>query len=204
MKKFAILSVLFVSAFSIFAQTPELSDVMEKLQQLEETVKQHGSQIVKLTSDVNEVTKQNLALKKNLNLQPTIAVAKAGTSMEYRVMEVKGDIATKLVTVVITSNVIGADDKRIYYYGPTIIDEQGHGYDGKGVQTIEVKGVAEDILQQKYLDHHPDAPYTLDLRIKGVPTDVQYIKYLSLDVMEGSKHMDVVFQNLPIKWEVDQ
>lgn len=199
MRKFTLLLlVLFITTIAK-AQTDNLSEVLSRLQQLEETVKQQSLQIDKLTSDVNEVTKQNLALKQNLNLLPTIATAKAGDVMEYRVLEVTGDPDSKEVHLVISANVIGDSDKRISYFDAEIMDELGNGYDKRANRSMEVNGSRDDLFHN-YLDHHPNAPYTIDLRIHNYAPNAQYVKYLSLDVVDNTKHHNAVFQNLPIKW----
>lgn len=196
---FLTLALIFFAGLSAMAQTDSLSEAYSRIKLLEQQIQQQNTQISKLSADVNEVLKQNLALKKNLNLQPTIAKSKVGDFMEYRVLEVLGNPQNGEVHVVISADNIGNMDKQLHYRGNQIIDETGKGYDDSDRYSMSVEGV-RDNLTRSYLDHHPNAPYTINLYIKGYDRNAQYIKYLSMEVLDGSKHLYAIFENLPIKW----
>lgn len=182
-------------------QADSIKEAYSKLQILENRIILQDAQIAKLLQQVDEVTKQNLALKKNLNLTPTIATAKAGDIMEYRIIEVIGNPETKEVHLVIVADNISGEDKSISYFNIEIIDDAGHGHMEDNLFSLKVEG-ERDKLFKSYLDHHVNAPYTIDLYLYNCNPDIQYIKYLSLDIVDGFKHLPVVFQNLPIKWSI--
>ncbi len=201
MKNLTIILVFLCLCFAATAQTQadSIQEAFSKLQNLENRITLQDAQIAILLQQVDEVTKQNLALKKNLNLTPTIASAKAGTLMEYKIVEVTGNPETKEVHLVIVADNISGEDKRISYFNIEIIDDAGHGHTQDNLFSLKVIG-ENDKLYKSYLDHHVNAPYTIDLFLYDCNPDIQYIKYLSLDLVEGIKHYPAVFENLPIKW----
>lgn len=197
---FLTLALIFFAGISVMAQTDSISEAYSRIKLLEQQLQQQNSQISKLSADVNEVLKQNLALKKNLNLQPTRAKAKAGDSMEYRIIEVKGDPITKDVHVIMTADNIGTMDKDLMYWLTEIIDETGNAYNNDGRCEIKIDGIADNVKRKYVVKHHPNAPYTIDTLIKGYNPNAQYIKYLNFDITDNSKHIFATFENLPIKW----
>lgn len=155
--------------------------------------------IAKLSSDVAEVLKQNLALKKNLNLDSTIAVSKPGNGMEYRIHEVTGNKTTGEVRIIMTSNNIGDKDLKFSYMDKEIIDELGNGYNGFDRSVLKLNGVSDNLYSFP-LKNHVDTPYTIEMTIKKFNQEAQYIKYLSLQIMGDIRSQYAVFENLPIKW----
>ena len=73
-------------AMSAMAQTDSLKEAYFRIKILEQTIQEQNNNINKLSADVNEVIKQNLALKKNLNLSPTIAKSKLDNGLEFRIL----------------------------------------------------------------------------------------------------------------------
>ena len=201
MKKLTFILLALISSLVVNAQTQSdsIKEAYNKISDLENRITLQDTRINKLLQQVDEVTKQNLALKKNLNLTPTVATAKAGDIMEYKVIEVKGNPQNKEVHLVIVSDNISGEDKKISYFNIEIIDDLGHGHTYDDMFSMKVEGEREKLFKS-YLFHHVNAPYTIDLYLYDVNPDIQYIKYLALDVVDGAKHYPVVFENLPIKW----
>lgn len=199
--KLVLLTLLTFLFFpSVYAQTDSLSEAYSRIKILEETIQQQNARITKLSSDVNEVLNQNLALKKNLNLLPTISSAKLGDSMEYRVIEVNGNSDTREVNVVITANNLTNQDVRTHFSGNEIVDELGNGYNHNNQNyKMKINGVEDDLIRRS-VDNHANAPYSINLSINNYAPGANYIKYLSLDILTGTKHNFVIFENLPIKW----
>lgn len=191
-----------VFAANAQTQADSIKEAYSKLHNLENRITLQDAQIAKLLQQVDAVTKQNLALKKNLNLSPTIATAKAGDIMEYRIIEVTGDTATNTVHMVMIADNISGEEKLLRYNQPQIIDEKGHGYENSLMNErcfFKIEGETGQLLGSS-IQHQPNAPYTIDVYIKDCNPDVQYIKYLGFDISDVSKHHLLVFENLPIKW----
>lgn len=204
MKKLTFLIIALVSVFIANAQTPSdsIKEAYTKINNLENRITLQDTRISKLIQQVDEVTKQNLALKKNLNLSPTVALSKAGDIMEYRIIEITGDTATNEVHIVMIADDISGEDKNIRYAYFQVVDDQGHGYDNSLTKERFIMGVEGEYNQLlgHSLQHHPNVPYTIDVYLKDTNPDIQYIKYFSFEITDGPKHHTAVFENLPIKW----
>lgn len=118
MKKLTLLLIALASVALADAQTPSdsIKEAYNKISNLENRITLQDSKINKLLQQVDEVTRQNLALKKNLNLSPTVATAKAGDIMEYRIVEVTGDPETNTVHMVMIADNISGQDKSLMYW----------------------------------------------------------------------------------------
>ncbi len=140
MKKLTLILFALCIGFSANAQTQadSIKEAYSKLHNLENRLTLQDARISELLKQVDEVTKQNLALKKNLNLSPTIATAKAGEIMEYKIVEITGDTATNTVHMVMISDNISGGEKMLHYKESEIIDDQGHGYDNTLSKTRSV------------------------------------------------------------------
>lgn len=204
MKHVILATFIAMMCFTGYAQSDSVNLAFSRIESLESTVNSQAKQLNKLSSDLNEVLKQNLALKQNLHLKPTIAKAIAADILEYRVLEVTGDKSTNEVHVVLSVNNIGDMDKKVVYLQKDneIIDEQGHGYIEDNRYNLKMNGITDNLIYKR-ITHHPNTPLTIDLNIKRYNPECQYIKYLELVIQrdEDLKSYDIVFQNLPIKWE---
>lgn len=185
------------------AQTDSISKLYNRLSQLEDLVNRQALQINKLTSDVSEVTKQNLALKKNLNLRPTLAQYKEDNLMDYRVVEVSGNSKTGEVNIIITAENIGTEDLELLASRIQIVDELGNGYDETNKNSIIISG-ASDNLKGLAVNFHPKTPYRINLNLFEVSPDVQYIKYLEIKFFNVRHSHKIYFENLPIKWQSNE
>lgn len=200
MKKVLLLSLICLFSISGMAQNDSIAEAYSRIQQLEEKIQQQNQTISKLSADVNEVLNQNLALKKNLNLKPTIAKAKIPGTVEFRIHDISGDPETGEIHAVITAHNIGESDKKLYYSKAEIIDELGHTYNNEERSRIELAGETSNLMKES-VTHHVNAPYTLDFYISKYNPEAQYIKYLYFQVLDGTKLQDLVFENLPINWK---
>ena len=204
MKKLTFIVCALISSLMINAQTPtdSIKIAYNKISDLENRITLQDTRIAQLLQQVDEVTRQNLALKKNLNLSPTIATAKAGDIMEYRIIGVTGDPETNTVHMVMIADDISGEDKTIRYPYHQAVDDQGHGYENSLINQkfiMKVEGVSDQLVGHM-LHHHPNAPYTIDIYLNDCTPDVQYIKYFSMEITDGPKHHTAVFENIPIKW----
>ena len=204
MKKLIILLFTLGFSWSSYAQTRQdsIQEVYNKISSLENRISNQDSRIAQLLQQVNEVTKQNLALKQNLNLSPTIATAKAGDIMEYRIIEVTGDPENNIVHMVMIADDISGTDKDIHYSYFQTVDDKGHGYENTLMNqrcVLKVEGVTDQLIS-KMLQHHPNVPYTIDVYLNDCTPDIQCIKYFSMDISDGPKRHKAIFENLPIKW----
>ncbi|WP_286145115.1 hypothetical protein [Bacteroides caecimuris] len=202
MKKLLLTLMSVALAMSAMAQTDSLKEAYFRIKILEQTIQEQNNNINKLSADVNEVIKQNLALKKNLNLSPTIAKSKLDNGLEFRILEVTGDRESNNVNIVISANNLSNADIQSFIWTSETIDELGSGYNDKDRCVMSIDGVSDNLYKFP-LPLHPNAPYTINYRIKRYNPESQYIKHLSFDVLIGSKHNPIVFENLPIKWQTE-
>lgn len=208
MKKLLFLLLALVLFIPVSAQTSSdsIKEAYSKIKLLEDRLTLQDTRIAKLMQQVDEVTRQNLSLKKNLNLTPTISRAKAGEVMEYRIIEVTGDSITNTVHMTIIADNISLGDASILYDYYQLVDDKGRGYDNSFTKdrfVLKVVGEYEsESLMKHFLNHHPKAPYTIDAYIYEITPEVQYIKYLWFKIYDAtnSKHYEFYFENLPIKW----
>lgn len=196
MKKLILsLAIAIFSGISAMAQTDSLSEAYSRIKTLEDKVQQQNTQISKLSSDVNEVLKQNLALKKNLNLQPTIATAKSG-GVEYRIVELTGDPINNVVTGVMMVENNGLKEETVTYVKPVIVDENGVKYNNFDSFKAHFDGDQSSLLNN-LISYPTKVPMKVVIMINGVSPETKYIKYFELVQRVGD---NAVFQNLPIKW----
>lgn len=202
---FSILIAIVIAVPVMFSQDDDLQTSVATLQSqvegLSAKISSHEATISSLQSQLAEVLSQNLSLKKNLRLQPTIAKAKARDIMEYRVLEVTGDPSTHEVHLVISAENISGVTKEIFYNGTAIVDELGNGYNNYDRYYYSIKGVCEKFGVYT-IKHFANAPYTLDLYIQGFNPEANYIKLLSLDA-QCFGHNPIAFENLKINWVAD-
>lgn len=186
---FILLSLI---AIPLMAQNDTIAEAIKRIEKIEQ-------QLSSLNATVQEVTAQNLALKKNLNLKPTIAKAKL-KDVEFRVIEVTGDPLTKEVHLVITANNGTDTDIEMQCKGLEIIDELGHGYNDDTRKTVKIEGVTDSFIFT-IINYRINTPLTIDVYIKNYNPEAQYIKHMALKAFGSSLAGDeATFQNLPIKW----
>ena len=175
--------------------------IEDRLAKLEAQIAQQNTTISNLQSEVQSVTKQNLALKNNLNLKPTISKCKIGENIEYRVLEVIGNKETGDIHVTMTVNNSGVNPVELYLFTPEIVDELGAGYSDKDRSKMVIKGVSDDIYFSN-IKQHPNAPYNIDMVIKKYNQEAQYIKHFSgkLKIEGIYDYQYITFENLPIRW----
>lgn len=200
-----ILTIILATLISVagYAQSETLEQALARIANLEATVNSQSQQLSKISSDLDAVLAQNLALKKNLKLKPTIAKAKVQDVLEYRVLEVVGDRRTGTLHAVISVENIGDNDIiKCYQAKNEFIDDLGNGYNNPDRYLMKINGVSDN-LKYARINHHINVPHTINLTIQKFNPDAQYLKYISLEVQNddnlGTQH--AVFQNLPIKWE---
>ncbi|MBD5280374.1 MAG: SlyX family protein [Bacteroides sp.] len=183
-----------------FAQT-EADKVNERLEKIESKLLQQESTINSLRQEIEAVTKQNLALKQNLNLKPTIAKSVEDGVMDFRVIEVNGNPETGDVDIILTANNLGIEDKSWGISKLQTIDELGTGYDSPEQFAISVgDDEAKNIYSSGEYNYHPNAPYKIKIKIKKFNPEAQYIKYLNMRMRHSLSNIEGVFENLPIKW----
>lgn len=178
------LSILFCGLSVTLAIAQSETTIEDRLAKLEAQLAQQNTTIANLQSEVQSVVKQNLALKKNLNLKPTIAKSNPAEGLEYRVLEVTGNKETNELTLVLTVSYDGLDSPKIYYAGLDIVDDLGNGLQERylprkpGNVKVTIDGVTEDAIGD-LITHYPMSPYKMTMRIKKYNPDAQYIKYSS-------------------------
>lgn len=205
MKQFFTLILATIISVAGYAQSETLEQALARISNLEATVNSQSQQLAKISSDLDAVLAQNLALKKNLKLKPTIAKSVIADAIDFRILEVTGDKSTGRVHVLMSVENIGDDEVRLFFKDNEILDELGNGYDTAGRWYMKVNGVSDNIHKES-LNLHKNAPYKIDLYIKNFNQDAGYIKYLGLKMNDmaaplgANKNRDTSFQNLPIKW----
>lgn len=108
MKKVILSSIVFAVSLMAHAQStnPEVEQKIAQMgnaiDSLKSTVTAMQTSMSAMQAKVDEVTKQNLALKQAISLQPTIAEVKTEDGLDFRLLEAKGDIKTGEVTFVIS------------------------------------------------------------------------------------------------------
>lgn len=201
MKKLVLAIIMAFVGLGAWAQSDSLKNAVSRIEALEKLAAQQAAQINQLTSKVEEVTAQNLALKKKLNLTPVVPKAKID-NMDYRVLEVKGDPITKNVHVVISAENTGDVDYDAFFnHGPNfeIIDDLGSGYNNNELHHASIEGITKELIS-KTINFHPKTPLIINLDIKPFKTDASYIKFLQMDYHIEGNWKKVIFENLPIKW----
>lgn len=198
-----ILTIILATLISVagYAQSETLEQALARIANLEATVNSQSQQLSKISSDLDAVLAQNLALKKNLKLKPTIAKSMVYNALEYRVLDVIGDRSTGSVHVTMTvENISNEDFKRTYDSDNEFIDEYGNGYNNRERYLLKIEGVTDNLLY-KSINHHVNVPLTINLTIKRYNPDANYIKYMAISLSNtGPGSTPAVFENLPIKW----
>lgn len=203
MKQILTIILATIIAVAGYAQSETLEQALTRITNLEATVNSQSQQLAKISSDLDAVLAQNLALKKNLKLTPTIAKAKLGEDkdVEYRIVEVKGDPSTNEIDIVMTAENLGNVDEKFSISEFEVIDELGNVYNDYNRCSLNVDGINDNLLFKTSLTYHPNAPLTMMFKITGYNPESKYIKYLRLTEGILSSKTHAVFQNLPINWE---
>lgn len=206
MKKLFVLWIALAVTIIANAQShsDSIKDAYSKIQLLESRWLLQDARIAQLSEKVDEVVSQNLALKKNLNLSPTIATDNVG-GCDYKILKVEGDTATNVVHILMVVENISDADRRMLYNGFEIIDELGNSYPNSVLEEkvkMFIGGGKENLIKHMYI-HRLEVPLKIDVYIKTDGTDMQYVKYFQLSMFEpdDKTHISVVFKNLPIKWK---
>lgn len=191
MKKLLLILTLLCSWMVGASQEPEKS-IEERMTDLENIV-------TSLQTRIDEVTRQNLALKHAISLTPTMAEYTAENGVIYRLLEAKGNRAKGEFELVISAlNPTKKDITVGYDYGPQMVDETGYAY---VINTDQISAkIANRNISSSGTTLMPDAPVEMVLRY-SVNHEPQYIKYLKLGgsfLYSGSTFR---FANIPIKWE---
>ena len=182
-----------------FAQSETLEQALARIANLEATVNNQSQQLAKISSDLDAVLAQNLALKKNLKLTPTIAKCKTDNSTEFRIIDVKGATDSKEIFIEMTAENVGNNDVKNYFDDIEIIDELGNTYSMRNNCTLCIN--QDEKINNNTLIFHPNVPLTLNLKIKGYSGDAQYLKFVKIFAGGVGPHRaNAVFENLPIKW----
>lgn len=202
MKKllFALLAVMM--GLSVYAQNDSLREAYSRIEILEQTITDQNSKIEQISKKVNEVHSINESLKKSLSIrQNPKSKIKLHDGVEYRIVgDVVGNIDTKEVQFTIEAENIGNDDKKLYYWSTEVIDNKGDTYNTNDRVIMKVNGELGNLISSS-LNHHPNIPYTINVKIKGFNPEAQYIRYFRIDAVDGSRHNnDTAFLDIPIKW----
>lgn len=191
-KTIFILFALFCSCLA-FAQDNEIT---EKMSALEAKISTMEHAIAAMQTKVDEVTRQNLALKQAISLEPTIAEMKTDDGLDYRLIKAVGNRQTGRIALSISvMNTTKRDINLQFEPMPNIVDEQGNSYN-------DYKLFAESKIANNHFSSItqllPDAPVNFELTFVA-DTEPQYIKVLHLESYNKAHSMR--FTNIPIKWE---
>lgn len=192
MKK--LLTLLAIAILWSMASYAQDSCLVNKIAELEGQVSGIQQMIFRLQSKVDEVTRQNLALKQALHLQPTIAEATT-EGLNVRLIESSGDSITGDITF--RFSVTNTTDKDILYpcRGVDIINENGYA-----LKSDEIKEciIANRPFSQSALYIYPDTPIEMMLTV-NMEDKSQYAKIINIGSI--SSGYNTRFTNIPIKWK---
>lgn len=176
----------------------------QRISELVASLQSAANEIAALRAEVQEVTRQNLALKKNLKLQPTIAEVSAD-GIDYRIVSVTGNREEGKVYMELLMENQGEKDQHTSYWGLEIYDETGRSYTGDD-QNAVVKGEEKDWEPHPHCFAHTNGsielpaktPVNVHIWLENVEPEMQYVKHLKI-ARNGSE--PITFKNLPVKWE---
>lgn len=190
MKKLLLILTLLCSWMAGASQEPEKS-IEERMTDLENIV-------TSLQTRIDEVTRQNLALKHAISLTPTMAEYTAENGVIYRLLKATGNNETGEFELIISVlNPTSEDLNVCYINGPEMVDETGYAYlyfKDQTEATIARNGVCSKTTLM------PDAPVEMVLKFK-VAHRPQYIKAFKYRNMHDFYKCTFRFANIPIKWE---
>lgn len=193
MKKTIFTLLALLCSASVFAQSNELA---EKVASLEGKVSTLEHAITSMQTKVDEVTRQNLALKQAISLQPTISECTTESGINYRLIEAKGNRQTGKISLIFSVlNTTKRDLSSFYKDTPTIIDEKGYRYTDKEFEKVSMgnSGIS-------YVTLMPDTPVEMKV-IFISETEPQYVKTFNLSETLGGGDNNFRMANIPIKWE---
>ncbi len=201
MKKVILSSIVFAVSLMAHAQStnPEVEQKIAQMgnavDSLKSTVTAMQTAMANMQVKVDEVTKQNLALKQAISLQPTIAEATSNRNINYRLIEAKGNRTTGEITFVVSVLSTGRIEQSITLEPPVFIDEQGETHrDTKYASTLGDNSLAVATTL------FPDTPVKLILKTQA-DNEPQFIKTLDLRPGQNLNIDGFRFTNIPIKWE---
>lgn len=185
----------FIGTYAFAQENAELVKLQDRVQTLETLMQSQNRTISSLQAKVDEVTKQNLALKQSLNLQPTVAEAKDNEGNVMRIMEVVGDSVAKTVLVRGTCVNMSGVDTYLLSGTPNYIDENGKeyqlNYDNGFIGATHITNTVTLI---------PDTPLEVKMTFTDVDSNAQFIKALDMSTNFSGRSL-FRFLNLPIKWK---
>lgn len=203
MKKVILSSIVFAVSLMAHAQStnPEVEQKIAQMgnaiDSLKSTVTAMQTSMSAMQAKVDEVTKQNLALKQAISLQPTIAEDTSSFGINYRLIEAKGNRKSGEITFIISAVNTGKQDQRLTYNEPVIVDESGYQYK-------DYKDWKEYKIGNEYLTSgttlYPDTPVQIILTCV-TNSEPQYAKIINIAPYETFKKDGFRFTNIPIKWE---
>lgn len=193
MKKILLLFTAIACCISIAtAQTDSA-----RIASLETEVKAMQSTLSELKSEVAEVTKQNLALKQALHLQPTIAEYTNADGISYNLVKAEGNNQTGEIIVVLSVMNNTKKDFKQYFTAYEAVGENGYAFSSEDM-TEATLGKDSSPYLNKSAELYPDTP--VNFTFKFVPnSQPQYFKILSFTAPFGSPIAR--FTNIPIKWK---
>lgn len=198
---------LILSYCSVVSVAQSVSSTDDRLVKLEAQMDQQVATTTKLQSQVNEVTKQNMALKEALVLQPTISEFKTD-ELVYKLHEAVGDSTSGTVKVYMTvTNTSSEDIDNYQWESLKFMDE--NGVQNKSFSDYEVSvGVNNNGFKLNSL--YADAPTQLILTLMNVDKNAQYLKIIEGKVFKATRLVNGTFtdfkrsfimRNIPIKWK---
>lgn len=191
LKVYVIMILATVFSMTVKAQS---QDETQRLDSLVKVVTNMERRIQLIQHSVNEVLKQNLALKQAIHLQPTIAESTSSEGINFRIIKAIGD--AKNEKVIILLSVLNQNDNDIDLQLqplPLIVDELGHVTDPYKDLKYWI-GYPDAVAISKLL---PQTPVEMTIEI-STPFLPQYIKNLNWELYRGGKN--IRFTNIPIKW----
>lgn len=184
---------IFIS-LSAAAQTNEELDT--KITNLETRLTTMQSSLADMQRKVDEVTKQNLALKSALHLQPTIAEQNAN-GIVYKLIEAKGDSVNSKIVLTFSVNNNTDNDINVQFENIEVIDELGNmcsSIHNRQMETFLGRSSCHSITTL-----YPDTPVKMKLEIPISEEMPQYVKLLDGKLFK--KQYSFRMSNIPIKWK---
>lgn len=192
-----VLSIIIVviSVFPAMAQTDSVRMAFDRIVNLEKKLGQQNNIINNLRSEVQSVTRQNLALKNSLNLQPTVAELN-DNDVVVKLMQLDADSIANTVTLKML--VTASNDSYLFTIKKArFYDENGNEY----LKELSYSNEEDKFGCERLSETHTvytDTPVKAVLVLNDITARPQYFKRIVFTVAFNNT---VSFQNIPINWK---
>lgn len=189
MKKLLVTVFSLMLSFSVMAQQPLESQVIE----LKQKIEAQQQQLNGFSRCASEVEQLNIDLRKAMNFGKAITTAQGSNGVTYKLISLKGNKTERIIMAVFqmstTSEMV---DMVIAGYEASYVDLYGEQ------QKTETLTVGNDVIVRVF----KDTPTNGRIIFNDVNIDkVKEIKLLRFEVLNGENKESVMFKDLKVEWK---